>query len=701
MENFKQKIVEHNQVKKTACLDEKPYKTLVEMVPYGIEECDTSGTITFTNRALNNILGCDSDWILGKAIWDFDPSEEGKENLKEYFKILITEQPDSTPYEGKCLTKDGRIIYIRVDWSYKRDEQGRLTGFISAIADITKQKLLEKELNQKTKLILMLHDITTTTTNESHTEDDAIKICLDIVCSHTGWPVGHVYIPDHKGTLHPTKTWYFKHPRRFETFRKITERTSFDPGEGLPGRVLATGKPAWITDVNLENYFLRSKLGKNIDLKAGFAFPVLEGKKVVAVLEFFSEKAKKPDELLLETISNLATQLGRVTERKRAEQKLGFHSQIIDQIHDSVISTSLDGYITSWNKGSERSFGYKATEAIGKHVSILYPGEDHEILQNQIIAPLREKGAHELEVRAQKKSGEYIFIHLSLSPLRDKLGNEIGMIGYSMDITQRRNAEEALVKYHNHLEDLVQERTRDLETAQIELMRKERLTVLGQLTAMVSHELRNPLGTIRTSVFSVREEARNKGIDVETTLDRIERSILRCKNIIDELLEFSQVRGLKLESTDVGIWMREILSEQDILNGVRLQTDFSSSILISLDREKFRRAVINVIQNACQAMAENKDGVKKELKINTRIAENHFEIFFKDTGPGIPPEEITKIFEPLYSTKTFGVGLGLPIVKQIMEQHNGGIKINSKNKMGTTVTLWVPIIGNNNGESNG
>lgn len=700
MENFKQKIVAHNQVKKPALLDEKLYKNIVEIVPYGIEECDSSGTITFTNRALNNMLGCDSDWLLGKAIWDFNPSEEGKESLKEYFKIIVTEQPDSTPYEGKCLTKDGRIIDILLDWGYKRDDQGNLTGIISTIADITKQKRIEEELNQKTKLLLMLHEITSTA-NESRTEEDSIKICLDLICSHTGWPVGHVYIPDHKGTLHPTKTWYFKDPHRFETFRKITERTIFKPGEGLPGRVLESGRPAWITDVNRENYFLRSKLGENIALKTGFAFPVLEGKKVVAVLEFFSEKMKKPDKLLLETISNFATQLGRVTERKRTEQIIGFQSQIIDQIHDSVISTSLDGYITSWNKGSERSFGYKATEIIGKHVSTLYPGEDHEIIRDQIISPLREKGAYELEVRAKKKSGEYIFIHLSLSLLRDKMGNEIGMIGYSMDITQRRNAEETLVKYHNHLEDLVKERTRDLETAQIELMRKERLAVLGQLTAMVSHELRNPLGTIRTSVFSIREESRNRGFGLETTLDRVERSILRCKNIIDDLLEFSQIRGLNLESTDVDIWLREIISEQDILNGSRLKEDFSTSIKISLDRERFRRAVINVIQNACQAMEENKDGAKKELKISTRVAKNQLEIFFKDTGPGIPPEAMMKVFEPLYSTKSFGIGLGLPIVKRIMEQHNGGIKINSKNKMGTTVTLWIPILENDREKSNG
>ncbi|MDP6626194.1 MAG: GAF domain-containing protein, partial [Nitrospinota bacterium] len=102
----------------------------------------------------------------------------------------------------------------------------------------------------------------------------------------------------------------------------MTEKTPFDLGIGLPGRLMADGKPAWFKDVTIGPNFPRAKLAKNIGIKAGLALPVLEGKKVVAVLEFFSEEAIEPDEPSLEALSNLATQLGRVTERKRARERM-------------------------------------------------------------------------------------------------------------------------------------------------------------------------------------------------------------------------------------------------------------------------------------------------------------------------------------------------------------------------------------------
>lgn len=179
---------------------------------------------------------------------------------------------------------------------------------------------MAEDLQSKTKLVQLLQKIAVAS-NEASTMEDALQICIDKICAYTGWPVGHVYILDPTGKLIPSALWHLENPQRFETFRKITEVTPFNSKIGLPGRVLANGKPSWITDVNKDPNFPRTKLANDINVKAGFAFPVLEGKKVAAVLEFFSEEAKEPDEVLLETISNLGAQLGRVTERKRAGEE--------------------------------------------------------------------------------------------------------------------------------------------------------------------------------------------------------------------------------------------------------------------------------------------------------------------------------------------------------------------------------------------
>jgi PAS domain S-box-containing protein len=133
-----------------------------------------------------------------------------------------------------------------------------------------------------------------------------------------------------------------------------------------------------------------------------------------------------------------------ITERKRAEQALRQQAQIIDQIHDAVISTDLDGYVTSWNKGAERLYGYSAAEILGKHISILYREDQLDFLQQEVIAPLKEKGDHEVEVVLKNRDGQDFDGHLSLSLLRDLSGNPVGMIGYTLDISRLKRLEREL-----------------------------------------------------------------------------------------------------------------------------------------------------------------------------------------------------------------------------------------------------------------
>jgi PAS domain S-box-containing protein len=131
-------------------------------------------------------------------------------------------------------------------------------------------------------------------------------------------------------------------------------------------------------------------------------------------------------------------------EYRQAEAVLRLQAQVLEQVHDSVVVTDAAGYVTSWNKGSERFLGYSAGEALGRHISFLYDEEDRDFLQHQLIDPLLQKGAHESEVNIRTKSGNVFWGHLSLSLLRDPSGNVTGMVGYALDVTERRKAEIAL-----------------------------------------------------------------------------------------------------------------------------------------------------------------------------------------------------------------------------------------------------------------
>ncbi len=183
------------------------------------------------------------------------------------------------------------------------------------------RKKVEVALHKETKLVRLLQEIAVTA-SEAHSVEEAMRVCLGEVCKFTGFSIGHAYLLGSNETLVPSNIWYFGRSKEFAIFQKATEATTFKKGVGLPGRVWKSGKPEWITDLTLDSNFPRAKLTENLIVKTGFAFPVLEQKNVVAVLEFFSVKMIEQDESLLQIISTLATQMGRVTERKRAEEQL-------------------------------------------------------------------------------------------------------------------------------------------------------------------------------------------------------------------------------------------------------------------------------------------------------------------------------------------------------------------------------------------
>ena len=385
-----------------------------------------------------------------------------------------------------------------------------------------------------------------------------------------------------------------------------------------------------------------------------------------------------------------------VSERKENERSVQLQSTIIDQIHDSVISTDLDGFIISWNKGSEKLFGYGSEEVLGKHITVAYPEEEHAFLKNEIIAPLKDKGEHEVEVRMIRKSGKKFYAHLSLSMLYDEKGKANGMVGSSMDINERKLAELKLEEYRGDLESLVVERTTELRNAHEELVRKERLATLGQLTATVSHELRNPLGAMKPSLYIIGKKSDKNDERLQQAIERVDRNINRCDRIIDELLDFTRITDLEQRNTHVDEWLQLVINEQDIHKDIQIEKDLSLNDVESfIDSDRMRRAVINILENACHAMMDDAQQVldkeNSRLGIKSQINAERIEIIISDTGSGIPEDVLEKIFEPLFSTKGFGVGLGMPTVKQIMEQHGGGVEVDSEEGKGTSVILWLPL----------
>ncbi|HKX11480.1 MAG TPA: ATP-binding protein [Stellaceae bacterium] len=293
------------------------------------------------------------------------------------------------------------------------------------------------------------------------------------------------------------------------------------------------------------------------------------------------------------------------------------------------------------------------------------------------------------DFRFQRKTEDGEFRHISVSgkPFFDEAGQFRGYRGTAKDVTAEISTELELSRR-------VDERTTELRHAQEELLRSERLSVLGQLTATVAHELRNPLSAIRNSVYAIRELISGKGFPLDRPLTRIERSIGRCDGIVTDLLDYARSRQLQCAPQAVDQWLGEVLDEQKLPEHVNLTRELAApGVVAAFDPDRFRRVVVNLVENAAQSMAES-EREKRPLAVTvaTRKIGDSVEITVHDNGAGIAPDVLPRIFEPLFSTKSFGTGLGLPTVKQIVEQHGGQIELQSEVGVGTLAVVRLPLL---------
>jgi signal transduction histidine kinase len=237
----------------------------------------------------------------------------------------------------------------------------------------------------------------------------------------------------------------------------------------------------------------------------------------------------------------------------------------------------------------------------------------------------------------------------------------------------------------------------DADHAQEQLLASAKLATLGKLTSTVAHEIRNPLGSVRTSAFVLSKKLGNNP-DYAAQFNRIEKGITRCDHIINQLLDYSRTKEAQVQDVDLDAWIAQVLQEE----AVQLPPDLNlvcelgvGSEMAAFDPERLQRVMVNLLNNAAQAMQnaaqKNPDQVKlQEIRVETKKSDRGYEIALSDNGPGISAEHLTTIFEPFFTTKSFGTGLGLPACVNIMENHRGGLDVTSEVGKGTRFTAWFP-----------
>ncbi|HLI22026.1 MAG TPA: ATP-binding protein, partial [Stellaceae bacterium] len=211
-------------------------------------------------------------------------------------------------------------------------------------------------------------------------------------------------------------------------------------------------------------------------------------------------------------------------------------------------------------------------------------------------------------------------------------------------------------------------------------------SALGELTATVAHEFRNPLSAISNTVYTLKEVAAAHGLALERLFARLDRNIMRCEHLIADLLDFTQPRQLRQQPTRLDPWVGDVLDKYGAPDGIEVVRRLAApETLVALDRDRFQRVLSNMLDNAVEAI-RSAACTERRITVST-VAVPSVAIVIEDTGPGIDAETMTKIFEPLFSTKSFGTGLGLPAAKQIIEQHGGTVSVASDVGAGTRVRI--------------
>jgi PAS domain S-box-containing protein len=367
-----------------------------------------------------------------------------------------------------------------------------------------------------------------------------------------------------------------------------------------------------------------------------------------------------------------------ITERKRAEQATRLLAAIVESSHDAIVSKSLNGVITSWNKGAERLFGYAAEEAVGQNITLIIPPERRDEERTIVEQLTRGERIDHFETVRRRKDGSLIDVSLTISPMKDASGRVVGASKLARDITERKRAEEAL------------------RQAQTDLAHASRLTTLGEFTASLAHEVKQPIAAIVTDANTcVRWITRDEPdlIEAREAAWRIVKDAKRASEIINRVRLLFKKGTPQRELLDVNEVAREmivLLGDEASRHSISIRTELAEDLPHVIgDRVQLQQVLMNLIVNGVDAM-HDVDG-PRELTIKSQPAQNNeLLLSVSDTGVGLPRHQADEIFNAFFTTKTHGTGMGLHISRSIVESHAGRLWAADNSPRGACFCFTLP-----------
>ncbi|MBW2038692.1 MAG: PAS domain S-box protein [Deltaproteobacteria bacterium] len=333
-----------------------------------------------------------------------------------------------------------------------------------------------------------------------------------------------------------------------------------------------------------------------------------------------------------------------------------FNRYVIHSIQSGLLTTDLKGRIIFLNQAGGKILGIGISQFRYHPLIDLFPN-----IEEDFPGGLRSR----METTFQRPDGEEIQLGLSVSPLKDHKGKEVGKIIIFQDLTHVKKMEESM-------------------------RRSEKLATIGQLAAGIAHEIRNPLASISGAIQLLKEE-KEAGESTQRLMEIILAESGRLNSLITDFLLYAQPPKLNKKVVDIGALADDTLEvfyrSPQWTQGIKLVKIIEPNVTIAADPQQLQQVFWNLLINAVDAM-EGKGLL--EVKIQKDGRRQKVMLLVSDTGKGIPPAEINRVFDPFFTTKEGGTGLGLSIVHKIVESHEGDISVESQSDQGTTFILTFP-----------
>ena len=718
--SFKNKELDDRLEEKSIELHEttQNYKNLIDITNTGYLVIDEKGLVIYANPEYVHMSGHSQlEEILGKSIIEWTADYQKDEITKNLLKSKTQDTLGTLNVDFK--DKDGKISMIEINTDvYNTEEGSRIIGICH---DVTKSKKLMKNLENSKQRLQKFMDSATDGFVIMDSKLNFIsvnKTALQVVGMNKEEIIG-------KNLL--------------DVIPNLRETGRYD--EYL--NVIKTGKPFNVQDIIFNrgtgsmNYSLSVKAFKTGEDLGMIFTDITDRRKSEKIIKDLAKfPSENPNPVLRATKERIlyandeAKKLFKITEGSRVpiiiwtqikESITNNSRQLMSlKIRDKIYSISINpiekmGYANLYGRDVTKQVqaenklkkSENNLEKRVKELTCLYelsrlfeePKSSLDILLQKLLDIIQSAFQFPELIKVKIEHDKEMCMTSNFKETKWNLSTDVELNGHSLKINvyYLENIEFLeeevflLIDLGRRLKDIIERRNarERLDEAQEQLIRHEKLATIGKLAGSIGHELRNPLGVISNSIYYLNMKLKDLEVDekVKKHLKIMQEEVVTSNSIISNILDSSRIWNPLFEEVEVNVILEEILDMISLPENIILEKQFNPNIpRLLLDPFQIKLVFRNIVLNAVQAIS---DGGK--LTITSKTSGKMVKIIFKDTGKGITKENLPKIFEPLFSTKVKGIGFGLLIVKDVIENHDGFVKVDSEVDVGTTFTIVLPL----------